>query len=363
MTQFDWPPRPLPSLDAAIRDVRSQKAAFRRNAAIALGRAPADRAREAREALIALVEDPDRSVRIEAVYAATSLGATEHADAIAALLSIDDPDLRIAALEFASATGQKTWTERILAMGERDDETTVRCMALEALAELSPSALVKAMEAVARDDAAPVPLARTALSLMRSHMRDSDPDLAIARLGDPRPGVSLEAAATLAHLGDGRAVERLFQEAVSPASAEDRTLAMQGLCRVPDAAVRNHAARRLTSLIATREEKAYWAAILAAAGDAAALDTLTQWVKGTDPLRAALAMQAAGLCSVEPLVEALEAMAMGSGDGPVTESIEALGLMRTGKAALALERIADAVPDRAGHARAALEEVLGWMRS
>lgn len=366
MPRYDWPPKPLPSTDAALRDVHSKKASFRRNAAISLGRAPADRADDARKALATLVQDEERTVRIEAVYAAASLGAEELAPAIRKMLHVDDPDLRVAALEYMVAVEDDSEASTMASLADGDGRVPVRCMALEALCTLRPAeGTEKLLAAISRGDQE-VPVLRTALALLRN--MEGDHAEPVAKLLDHRrPGVSLEAAATLAHLGDHRGRARLLTEAVNPAREEERYVALEGLCRIADDAVLNTARKRATGMLTRRDARVYWSGMLAARGDEQTLGRLRKLAGHRDPMRAALALRVAGLCSVTAMVQDLENIIRSAGEDEtlVVESIEALGLMRTPEAADALARIArdTADPDRADHAMAAREEVRRWIPS
>jgi len=364
MPQYGWPPKPIPTVTAALRDVTSTKASFRRNAAIALRKAEGEQRGPAVEALGTLLGDPDRTVRIEAARSAASLGASDLSEPVMALLGSPDPDLRVAAMEFAAATGSLDDVPRIRRILD-DDDAVARCVALETLSHLDPDETRSACRAVlsGRDEEPAV--LRTAMVLLRSDGDAEDASLFHDLLEDRRRGVSLEAAASLAHLEDARAVPRLLDEALHPADADERFVALEGLCRVGDEKVLEAARRKLGSIFTGKWEKLLWAGILASAGDAEALERLRGQMTGRDASRAAAAMRVAGLCSLTPLVEHLASTARrgleGDEEALHVEAIEALGLMRVPAAAAALEPIVEKFDDAL--ADAALEEVRRWIRS
>jgi HEAT repeat protein len=365
MPQYGWPPKPIPTVTAALRDVTSTKASFRRNAAIALRRAGDEHLGPAVEALGTLLGDPDRTVRIEAARSAASLGASELSEPVMALLESPDPDLRVAAMEFASATGSTDDLSRIRRILDDDDDTVARCVALETLSHLDPDETRSACRAVLSGRNDDPPVLRTAMVLLRSDGDPGDAPLFHDLLEDSRRGVSLEAAASLAHLEDERAVPRLLDEALRPMNADERFVALEGLCRVSDEKVLEAARRKLGSLLTGKWEKLLWAGILASSGDVDALERLRGQMTGRDASRAAAAMRVAGLCSLTPLVDHLAATARrgldGDEDALHVEAIEALGLMRVPAAAAALEPIVETHGDPL--ADAALEEVRRWTRS
>ncbi len=365
MPQYGWPPKPIPHVTAALRDASSARASFRLNAAIALRKAEDDQLGPAVEALEKLLGDADRTVRIEAARSAASLGAGELAGTVLPLLESPDPDLRIAALEFAAATGTDGDAARVRGLLDGDVDTVVRCVALETLSQIDPTATREACRAILSSPEAEAPVLRTAMVLLRSDGEREDAGLFHGLLGDARRGVSLEAAASLAHLEDARGVPRLLEEALRPANADERIIALEGLCRTSDEKVHEAARRKLSSLFTGRWEKLLWAGILASTGDADALERLRGQLTGRDAARAAAAMRVAGLCSLASAVDHLANTARRGLDGDeealTVEAIEALGLMRVPAAGAALERIVDESGDEL--AVAALEEVTRWMRS
>ncbi|MBW2264136.1 MAG: HEAT repeat domain-containing protein [Deltaproteobacteria bacterium] len=365
MPQYGWPPKPIPHVTAALRDAGSARASFRRNAAIALRKAEDDQRGHAIEALAKLLEDADRTVRIEAARSASALGAGELSESVSPLLESPDPDLRIAAMEFSASTDSSGDVERVRGILEKDEDAVVRCVALETLSALDPAETRSACRTILSSPDENVPVLRTAMVLLRSDGDREDAGLFHGILGDPRPGVSLEAAASLAHLEDERAVPRLLDEALHPSNADERFIALEGLCRTSDENVHDAARRKLGSLLTGRWEKLLWAGILASTGDMEALEWVRGQVVGRDAKRAAAAMRVAGLCSLVSLVDMLASTARdgldGDEDALYVEAIEALGLMRTSAAAAALEPIADRSGDEL--ARAALEEVKRWTRS
>ncbi len=365
MPQYGWPPKPIPHVAAALRDVASTKASFRRNAAIALRKAEGDQRGPAVEALEKLLGDDDRTVRIEAARSAASLGAGELAGAVMPLLESPDPDLRIAALEFAAAAGPDGDAARVRGLADGDADAVVRCVALETLSQIDPAAARQACRAILSVPGGEPPVLRTAMVLLRSDGEREDAEIFHELLADARPGVSLEAAASLAHLEDARGVPRLLEEALRPSNADERFIALEGLCRTSDGNVHEAARRKLSSIFTGRWEKLLWAGILASTGDAEALGHLRRTLSGGDAARAAAAMRVAGLCSLPSLVDHLASEAGRGLDGEeealTVEAIEALGLMRVPAAAAALE----AISQRPGGelAAAALEEVGRWTRS
>jgi HEAT repeat protein len=365
MPQYGWPPKPIPNVTAALRDVTSARASFRRNAAIALRKAADDQRGPAVEALAKLLEDDDRTVRIEAARSAASLGAGELSEPVHALIESPDADLRIASLEFAASTGSSGDAPGIRGILEKDDDTVVRCVALETLSHLDPAETREACRGILSGPDEDVPLLRTAMVLLRSDGNREDAGLFHELLADPRPGVSLEAAASLAHLEDARAVPRLLEEALRSANADERFVALEGLCRTSDGSVHEAARRKLGSLLTGRWEKLLWAGILASTGDADALEHVRAQLTGRDTSRAAAAMRVSGLCSLVSLVDQLATTAQqgldGDEDALYVEAVEALGLMRATAAATALEHIAGQSGDDL--AAAALEEVTRWTRS
>ena len=74
-------------------------------------------------------------------------------------------------------------------------------------------------------------------------------------------------------------------------------MALEALSRICDEATLATARKRFSGLLTRKEEKTHWAGMLAASGSSAALEKLTTWIEGPDPMRAALAVRVAGLCS------------------------------------------------------------------
>jgi HEAT repeat protein len=367
MPQFDWPPKPIPNITAAIRDAGSKKASFRRNAAIALRRAADDQLEPAIDALSRLLEDPERTVRIEAAYSAASLCAASLAPKVAPLIESDDPDQRAAALEFTAAAGGAEDVSRLESVFLDDPDAVVRCIALESLSALDPDSADAACRSLLERVDEMIPVIRTAMVILRSAGDKGDASLFARHLDDQRPGVCLEAAASLAYLEDPRGIPRLLSEALDPSGPDERAVALEGLCRTTNRQVLDAARKRLSSLFARRDEKIYWASILASSGDSRALGRVRTQLQGSDPLRAAAAMRAAGLCSlsslVPPLVRVIDASLGGDETALVLDSIEALGLMRCPEAADALRSISENPKDEdlADHAAAALDEVKRWI--
>lgn len=367
MPQFDWPPKPIPNVTAAIRDAGSKKASFRRNAAIALRRAADEQLEPAIVALSRLLEDPERTVRIEAAYSAAALLASSLSPRIVPLIESDDPDQRAAALEFMAAAGGAEDIPRLEVVFLEDPDAVVRCIALESLSALDPPSADAACRKLLETEEEMVPVIRTAMVILRSAGENSDAALFARHLDDQRRGVSLEAAASLAHLEDPRGIPRLLSEALDPSGPDERHVALEGLCRTSNSQVLDAARKRLSSLLARRDEKITWASILASSGDSRALDRVMTQLQGSDPLRAAAAMRAAGLCSlsglVPPLVQVVDAALAGDETALVLDAVEALGLMRCPEAAEALRSISENADDEdlADHAAAALDEVKRWI--
>jgi len=360
MGRIDWPPKPIPGTRAAIRDARSPKASFRRNAAIALGRAEGDDRQEAIEALRLLLDDPDREVRIEAAWSARWLEAPDLAPAILALLGSADPDQRAATLEFLSGCGTASDIPRIEGVLEGDGDPDVRRVALEALETLDPALGSRLAHRIMEKDDPHEIVVRTAIAILQDDASCIDSFASL--LPDRRPGVSLEAAVALAYHGDHRAIPRLLEEALRSRDPDDRGLALESLCRVPDERVVRTARERASRLFGGREEKIAWTAILAGSGDSRALSRLRSWIEGRDSPRAASAMRVAGMCSISPLVSTIQAIARRGIDGDAEaleiEAVEALGLMRSEAAASALRDLLSIRDSE--HVRAAIAEVARW---
>ncbi len=366
MTQFDWPPRPIPGIEASLRDVNSKKATFRRNAAVGLGRAGEDRRAEALLALERLIEDPAREVRIEAIYAAASLGASELAARVRGMLGSDDPDVRIAALDFLARAGGQEDAAPMASIASADGDPAIRCKALEALEDVDTDACRKACRSVLDASRGEEVEIRTAISILGSIGERGDADAVAAFLGDSRRGVAIEAASALAHVGDARGLDVLLAAADGARDAEAKTTALEALCRMGDERVTALALRRHGRILGSREESVVWTGILARSGDGAAMRRLREIATGRNTRMAALALRVAGLCSLREMIGILESFACRrSGEDLVAESIEALALMRGPGAIHALEAAVKAAAGgpEAAHAEAALEEARRWPRS
>ena len=366
MAQFDWPPRPIPGIDAALRDVTSKKATFRRNAAIALGTAGQDRREEAIRALGRLIDDADREVRIEAVYAATTLAAAALAPRIREILSSEDPDLRAASLEFLGRQGDRSDAERISRLAEADQEPSTRCIAIEALAEMDQGACRAACRRVIGDSRSGEDETRTAIAALGPMAEGDDVAAITGLLGDPRRRVSIQAASALADIGDAAGIDVLWRASTNPPDDDARIAALEALCRIRDDRVDSLARSRHGRIFAGRDERLYWTGILARSGNADALRRLKEAATGRDTRLAALALRISGLCAMKDMIAILENAACGrAGEDLVTESIEALALTRRPEAVGALERVSAAASGgpHAGHAEAALEEARRWPAS
>lgn len=199
---------------AALRDLRSQKAAVREAAAQDLSVVGSSNAREAADALAPLLDDEAAKVRIAALHALGALDARHLLDAIARRLDDGDSEVRQAAvISLAEIGGDRALAalDRALAHAHND----VRYQALLGLCKVSPPRGLDAARALlSSDDPWIAAEAAEQLGLLAElhpgsfgeGCREAVREALHAELTAARSGrIAVSAAMSLARLGDDRA--------------------------------------------------------------------------------------------------------------------------------------------------------------
>jgi HEAT repeat protein len=346
MAPIGWPPKVPPGYRAALRDVRSRNAQFRRNAAISLGRADPEKREEALGAASALLDDEDRAVRLEAIAAVTRLEGRSLASRIEQFLDSPVTDERMAALDFFARYGEASRFDRIRPMIEGDGEIEVRCMALETLSYLDASACLDLVRRMLQQSGELHPGIMSTLIFVLSEIGDlEDFELLPPFLDHPSVGVRVEAAHALAMMrrtsGRELAAAILLDAAELIRDRRLRDLALEGLCALRSEETVSAARRRFGKLLISRFEKVHWAGMCARAGDAKAGAYLRKVYSGKTVPLAARVLTVAGLCGLEEwtdvMEENLQNYLRGRSDDFLYDSIYALGRMG-GSGALAVMR-------------------------
>jgi hypothetical protein len=347
MAPIGWPPKVLPGYKAALRDVRSKNAQFRRNAVISLGRADGDRREEALEAVASLLGDEDRAVRLEAITAVTRLEGKSLAPRIEAFLDSQIAQEKVAALDYFARYGQERHFDRIRPMIEGEGEIEVRCMALETLSYLDPSACLDLVRRSLKEGGELHPGYLSTLIYVLSEIGDlEDLELLPPFLENPSVGVRVEAAHALAMMR--RASGRELVTAILLDAAELvrdrklRELALEGLCALRSEEVVAAARENFKKLFVSRFEKVHWAGMCARAGDAKARAHLRKVYAGKTAPLAARVLTVAGLCGLEDWVDVMEDNLQnclsGRSEDFLYDSIYALGRMGGAGALAVLKR-------------------------
>lgn len=204
---------------AAMRDLRSQKAAVREAAAQDLSVVGSSNAREAADALAPLLGDDTAKVRIAALHALGALDARHLLDAIERCLDDGDSEVRQAAvISLAEVGGDRALgaLERALAHAHND----VRYQALLGLCKVSPPRGLEAARALLTSDdpwiAAEAAeqlglLAELDPALLTDDLRDGVRDALYAEMTAARSArIAVAAAMSLARIGDPRAYPPLI---------------------------------------------------------------------------------------------------------------------------------------------------------
>lgn len=282
-------PLPLPSIDAALRDVRSKDPRARARAAESLAQADEARRPEALEALRPLLEDTEGAVRFAAVAALGRLRDGESVEAIVSHFDDRDPLVRQAALIAAADLG-----DRRAGPALRDALTAgnpeVRFQAAVSYAMLCPEEAVGPLvEALDDGDAEVRQNAATALGDLLADATDADrtrANRALARAVEDRsPAVRFEAALALVAGRDERAGPVLLAALDDSQRAIDAAEALGELRYEP-------ARERLAALAGRRfrspELRVVAAGALARLGDPRGAETLrkvlTGWRSDVRPL-------------------------------------------------------------------------------
>jgi hypothetical protein len=333
---FGWSRTVLPKLEAALRDVRSEKAQFRRNAAMALGRADEDQREKAIGAVAVLLDDKDAAVRLEAIVAASKLRAGTLAPRVERFLSSDRRQEKLAALDFLSRCGDESHVAAVAALlsGEKDDQ--VRCMALEAISWLDPDRCLALIQGGMRDaESQAFPVLQTMILLLSEIGTVAEMDALARFLDHPSIAVRVEAAHVMAMMR-GRAAPAGVRDVLLDAAEliKDwrlRELALEGLCRTGGEAVHRRAREKFGKLFMSRGERIYWAAMVAAAGEPKGGVYLERIYGGRNIPLAARVLDAAGLCGLKEWIPVMEEnvrrFADGKSDDFLFDSIAALAKM------------------------------------
>ena len=199
------------SMEAALRDLRSDDPRVRAAAADALGDLGEEATPEVTAALVPVLGDARWEVRCQAALSLAALGhaiASDHAALPALLARLDDDhaDVRQAAAIALGRMGHMAAWDRLLA-GLKEGPPDVRFQAAMSLAELDPPGAYEPLVAALNDKDAEV-RAHVASALAVVGDRRAAGWLATA-LEDPDARVRAEAACALAILGDRRATEHL----------------------------------------------------------------------------------------------------------------------------------------------------------
>jgi hypothetical protein len=314
---------------------------------VALGRAEDDRCEEAAGGIRLLLDDGDPGVRLEALAAASKLGSPSLKGRVIEFLDSGSAVERTAALDFLSRHGReddRAPVERLLAA---EEETDVRCMALETLSYVDPPAcLALVQEQLREPDGLETSYLRT-LVMVLSELGDPEGLRELRRLFEhPSMGVRVDAAHVLAVSGppegDSRIAAVLLDALDRVRDRELRERALEGLCASRSEEVVEKARERFGRLFTPKAEKIFWAAACCSAGDEKAEKYLLRVFGGRSIPMAARVLRAVGLCGIEkwiPLLERNIQRGAGSGDAYfLYDSVSALGRMGSRKALETLER-------------------------
>ncbi|MHC4598348.1 MAG: HEAT repeat domain-containing protein, partial [Planctomycetota bacterium] len=182
-----------PAVESLLEALESETAYKRKSAVEILGRIGDERAVDA---LLKRLEDPDREVRIRARYALREIGSGVF-DAALPLLNRDDPELRVAGVVILAVCKRPEAVTALTRVLAEDGEEEVRCRAAEALGEIGdPGAIEPLLEA----------------------------------LGDEKRRVASNAAEALAQIGS-EAISRL-EERIENESGQRRFYAVLSLARM-----------------------------------------------------------------------------------------------------------------------------------
>jgi len=347
MAPIGWPPKVLPGYRAALRDVRSKNAQFRRNAVLSLGRAEGDRREEALEAVATLLDDGDRAVRLEAITAITRLQGRDLAPRIETFLESRIAGERLAALDFFARHGDEGHFNLVRSVAERDDDVEVRCMALEALSYLDAGACLDLVRRSLEKPQDLHPGYVSTLIFVLSEIGDlGDLELLPPFLENPSVGVRVEAAHALALMrrpaGRELATAILLDAAELVRDRRLKDLALEGLCALRSDEVTAAARRRFGKLLISKFEKVHWAGMCARAGDASAGAYLRKVYSGRIVPLAARVLTVAGLCGLQEWTDVMEDNLQnhlsGRSDDFLYDSIYALGRMGGAEALAVLKR-------------------------
>lgn len=204
---------------AALRDLRSQKAAVREAAAQDLSVVGSSNAREAADALGPLLGDDTAKVRIAALHALAALDARHLLDAIERCLDDGDTEVRQAAvISLAEVGGDRALAALDRALAHRHND--VRYQALLGLCKVSPArGLAAARALLDSDDLWIAAEAAEQLGLLYElhpeHFSDDARDDARAALhaellAARSARIAVAASMSLARLGDARAYPALI---------------------------------------------------------------------------------------------------------------------------------------------------------
>lgn len=333
---FGWSRTVLPKFEAALRDIRSAKALFRRNAALALGRAGEDQREKAVGAVAVLLDDKDAGVRLEAIVAASKLRAVPLAPRVERFLSSGTRQEKLAALDFLSRSGDESHVQAVTGLLSNEKDEQVRCMALEALSWLDPDRCLALIQGGMKDaDSQAFPVLQTMILLLSEIGTVAETDELARFLDHPSIAVRVEAAHVMAMMR-GRAAPAGVREVLLDAAEliKDwrlRELALEGLCRAGGEVVHRRAREKFGKLFMSRGERIYWAAMVAAAGEPKAGAYLKRIYEGRNIPLAARVLDAAGLCGLKEWIPMMEEnvrrFADGKSDDFLFDSISALGRM------------------------------------
>lgn len=354
----EWPAPARPTVEAALRDLRSSNVEARVAALSALAAHEPDELGPGERAAIAkALGDPSPKVRAAAALAIAELTAdaiaSDDRDAIVDRLAelASDPDGAVAqaaviALGESGAPRARPTIERALGAGDAD----VRFQAVLALARLGGAGVVEALAGVVHD---PDPEVRANVAAALADLdRETGAELLERLVGDADRAVRLEAALALARRGDRRATPVLL-EALGDAEAAPQAVRALGQLRDPAAA--EPLWRLCSRWMARAPLRAAAAAALTALDDPRGPKELDRWLQSRRREARAMAVHAAGELALTAAVERLCEM-LGDRKLPDRDGVaRSLGLIRDPRARDALDAaVGDADPDVALEARQAL---------
>ena len=277
------------SLDAAIRDLASGSVRVRVTAAEALARLAPDQRERAAEALRPRLADPSPDVRYAVALAIGRLGDR---DALAPLCDmLDDPEpmpRQAAAVALGEIGDPRAFSPLCDAL--RAGETDLRFQAVTAISLVNPAAAAAPLrEAMADED--PDVRGSAAAALGDLHHDEARDGLAELASADADRQVRLEAALSLARLGDRRGTRALV------AMLEDRqygVLAAEHLFRCPDPGARQVLERALERWLGPPLLKVWAAGALVRLGQQDAREHLVQLLASRTPTVRGLTIQVLG---------------------------------------------------------------------